>query len=138
MPPRVSSPWNQRTGTAVFRGSLLRLNSYTWKWRREGPRRTPVSAANWQEIGRTALIHKKSEHPNLFNIHMTGTGLKGHSDDLPHRLGIPSADWKRQDAPQQMPFEDQLRFKYAINAEGHARSRHSNRLRHSNGFPALD
>ena len=56
---------------------------------------------------------------------MTGTGLKGHSDDLPHRLGIPSADWERQDAPQQMPFEDQLKFKYAINAEGHARSRHT-------------
>ena len=136
--PPSAPPWNQRTEAAVFRGSLLRLNSYTWKWRREGPRRTPVSAANWQKIGRTALVHLKSQHPNLLNIHMTGTGLKGHSDDLPHRLGIPSADWERQDAPQQMPFEDQLRFKYAINAEGHARSRHSNRLATPTTCPALD
>ena len=136
--PPSAPPWSQRTEAAVFRGSLLRLNSYTWKWRREGPRRTPISAANWQKIGRTALVHLKAQHPNLLNIHMTGTGLKGHSDDLPHRLGIPTADWEKQDAPQQMPFEDQLKFKYAINAEGHARSRHSNRTRrHSNLEPTL-
>ena len=118
-PRSPNTPWDQRASKAVFRGSLLRLNSYTWRWRQEGARRTPVSATNWRDTSRTALVRLKSEQPHLMNVHMTGNGLEGHSDDLPRRLGIPSDVWEAQDTPLQMPFEEQLNFKYAINAEGH-------------------
>ena len=112
-------PWSRRIGQAVFRGSLFRLSSYTADWRLHGPRRTSYNADNWGTMGRTALVRLKAANPELFNIALGGHGLEGHSDDLPRRLGIPEADWAKQDKPATMPFEEQLRFKYTINAEGH-------------------
>ena len=45
-----------REGRAVFRGGVYRLNTYTAHWRRDGARRTPLSAGNWRDVGRTALL----------------------------------------------------------------------------------
>eukprot|EP00966_Prymnesium_polylepis_P039029 905856-Prymnesium_polylepis.1 len=50
-----------RAGVAVFRGGLSRSNVYSDQWRERGDGQTTVTAANWRKLGRTALLHAKSD-----------------------------------------------------------------------------
>ena len=112
--------WQHKESTAVFRGSLHRLNVYSVNWREQGPRRTEVTPRNWRWVGRTALIAKKALAPDLFNVNIAPGGVIGHSDHMNVRLKIPNSTWELLDEPIMMSFAEQVsRFKYAINIEGH-------------------
>lgn len=115
-----SSLWQHKEAIAVFRGALHRLNVYSARWREQGPRRTPVTPANWQHVGRTALIARKASEPSLYNLNLSPGGAPGHSDGLQMRMQIPDETWRQLDEPVMLSYRDQVsRFKYTINVEGH-------------------
>ena len=89
-------------------------------WRETGPRRTPITSANWRTVGRTALVAQKASAAALLNVNLSPSGAAGHSDYLNERLGVPNSTWSMLDAPQSMSFREQVdRFKYTVNVEGH-------------------
>ena len=110
--------WGQMEPKAVFRGSLHRLSVYTDRWRTLGPRRTQVTRNNWQSVGRTALLATKSRRPDLFNMRLLSKSVEA-TEGLPLRLAIENATWMAMDKPEYLKRDEQLRFRYAINIEGH-------------------
>ena len=115
-----SHSWQHKEPVAVFRGGAHRLNVHSESWRESGPRRSPVTAANWHAVGRTAMIAQRASAGKLLNVNLTPSGAAGHSDHLQKRLGIPNSSWNQLDSPQSMSFLEQVdRFKYTVNVEGH-------------------
>ncbi|KAL1512338.1 hypothetical protein AB1Y20_005600 [Prymnesium parvum] len=112
--------WQHKAPVAVFRGAMHRLNVYSARWRERGPARTAVTAENWREVGRTALVAAKARAAELFNINLTPSGVHGHSDQLQARMRVPNHTWALLDEPVMLSFAEQVsRFKYTINVEGH-------------------
>eukprot|EP00967_Tisochrysis_lutea_P031842 scaffold37611_cov35-Tisochrysis_lutea.AAC.4 len=112
--------WQHKQRVAVFRGAAHRLSAYSTDWRKQGPRRTPITSKNWQSTGRTALIAQKDALGDRLNIFVANGCATNHSHRLKRFLQIDNTTWMNMDMPSRMSFSDQVdRFKYTINAEGH-------------------
>lgn len=110
--------WNEREPKAVFRGSVHRLSVYSDDWRAQAPRRTQVTPKNWHQVGRTALLAAKARRPDLINMRLQWKSVEAE-EGLPQRLRIPDSAWAGMDQPEYMRSEEQMRFKYGVNVEGH-------------------
>ena len=116
--PPAGMSWKEREPKAVFRGSVHRLSVYTDEWRTRGPRRTQVTPNNWRNLGRTALMAAKEIRPDLFNVRLLSKSVDAE-EGLPVRLKIGNATWTGMDHPEYLKAEEQMRFRYGINVEGH-------------------
>ena len=111
--------WANKSGKAVFRGSLHRLSVYSDQWRSHGPQRTPVTNRNWDQLGRTALLAARFRRPDLLDVRLSTRSMEAR-EGLDQRLAINSTLWAQMDRPDFMSLNDQAaRFRYAVNVEGH-------------------
>lgn len=101
---------------AVFRGGQYRLNVYTDEWRTRGVHQTPITTENWRHVGRPSLISLKERNAEARDLLDANVDLPTAAE----YLGISERTFATLDKPVFLPLEEQqMRFRYALNVEGH-------------------